>query len=59
MKTPIAFEVKGNKIKPVMWDNGRIFRTLLKALKDLNKMIEEQEKIDKLLDKLPRKEVTF
>ena len=59
MKTPIAFEVKGNEIKPVMWDNGRILKTLLKALRDLNRMIEEQEEKDKFLDKLPRKEVIF
>ena len=59
MEIPIAFEVKGNEIKPVMWDDGRIFKILLKALRDLNRMIEEQEKKGKLLDKLPRKEVIF
>ena len=59
MEIPIAFEVKGNEIKPVMWDDGRIFKILLKALRDLNRMVEEQEEKDKFLDKLPRKEVIF
>ena len=51
MKTPIAFEVKGNEIRPVAWDDGRIFKALVEALRKINKMIEEEEK--------PRKEVTF
>jgi len=58
-KVPIAWRIEGNKAIPIAWDDGRILKAIDQALKYVEKEEKRKRELNKLLDKLPRRELTF
>lgn len=59
-RVPIAWRVEGNKLIPIEWDeDGRILKAIKEAIKYIEKIEKRKRELDKILDKLPRRELTF
>jgi len=59
-RVPIAWRVEGNKLIPIEWDeDGRILKAIKEAIKNIEESEKRRRELNKILDKLPRRELTF
>lgn len=58
-KVPIAWIVRGNRLIPIEWDDGRILDAIKRAIRCVEKEEKRKREINRLMEKLDRHELMF